>query len=112
RGTEASRLAWGRPLRGAGLLSAPLQLAVGPRPVLTRAEIPYQRFPVARSVAVGQRAFRYSMLWGLCYLRSLVRLRCLLASRSPVWPPRGAVSTLLCPHWKRKASSDAWPSRT
>ena len=34
-------------------------------------------------------AFRYSILWGLCSLRSPVRLRCLLASRWPVSPPRG-----------------------
>ena len=65
-----------------------------------------------RPLAAGHRAFRYSILWGLCSLRSLVRLRCLLASRWPVSPPRGAASTLLCPHWKPRASSDAWPSRT
>ena len=79
-------------------------------PVLTRAEIRYPH-PV-RPLAAGHLAFRYSILRRLCCLRSLVRLRCLLASRWPVSPPRGAASTLLCPHWKRKASSDAWPSRT
>ena len=55
----------------------------------------------------GHLAFRYSILWGLCCL-----VRRLLASRWPVSPPRGVASTLLCPHWKRRASSDAWPSRT
>ena len=97
---------------GLGTSSAGGRPAVGPpsnwlwapRPVLTRAEIRYQQ---ARPLAVGHLAFRYSILRGLC---SLVRR--LLASRWPVSPPRGAASTLLCPHWKRRASSDAWPSRT
>src|SRR5215471_11816847 len=112
RGTEASRPAWGRPPRGADLLSALLQSvpAVGRRPVLTRAEIRYPH-PV-RPLAAGHLAFRYSILRRLCSLRSLVWLRRLSASRWPVSPPRGAASTLLCPHWKRKASSDAWPSQT
>ena len=40
-------------------------------------------------VRAGHLAFRYSVLQRLCCLRSLVRLRCLLASRWPVSPTSG-----------------------
>ena len=79
--------------------------AVGRRPVLTRAETRYPH-PV-RPLAAGHLAFRYSILWGLC-LSGAAPFGVALASLAT----KGGSLDVTLSALERRASSDAWPSRT